>query len=192
MSLEKPDKASSVSDTDDGQKLHESLEQFEKKQRPPRRPSLVLAAVISLFCASAFGIILAGVTLARPVDVVAACIARDLILFASVMSWFYIGLHVRAAKREIYRLHPGPPQMHGEYLHATALLVARLAICTWAAALIAVSAMVAMAPPARGMEGAVPYLNLMICIGALSNHRNDDSAFRYGLPLEAIFAHMPS
>ncbi|KXJ93434.1 hypothetical protein Micbo1qcDRAFT_203511 [Microdochium bolleyi] len=167
MGSEKLDKSSSTSGSDHAQKLHESLEQYEKEQQPPKRPKLVLAAVISLFCASAFGIILAGVTLARPVDITAACIARDLILFASVISWFYIGLHIRAARRDVYRLHPGPPQLHGEYLHATALLVARLAICIWVAALIAVSAMVAMAAPARGMEGAMPYLSLMICIGAL-------------------------
>jgi len=167
MAAEKSDKASSTTGDDDTKKLQESLEQIEKDRRLPRRPTLILAAILSLFGSSTFGIILAGITLARPVDVVAACISRDLILFASVVSYFYIGLHIRAARREVYRLHPGPPQLHGEYLHATALLVSRLSICIWISALIAVSAMVAMSAPARGMEGAVPYLNLMICIGAV-------------------------
>lgn len=69
-----------------------------------------------------------------------------------------------------------PPHLRGNYLHASALLVARLAIVVWIAALIATAVMIARAGPVpfryadgtkKGFVGAVPVLNLLICIGAM-------------------------
>ena len=69
-----------------------------------------------------------------------------------------------------------PPHLRGNYLHASALLVARLAIVVWIAALIATVVMIARAGPIpfryadgtkKGFVGAVPVLNLLICTGAM-------------------------
>ena len=69
-----------------------------------------------------------------------------------------------------------PPHLRGNYLHASALLVARLAIVIWIAALIATAVMIARAGSVpfryadgtkKGFVGAVPILNLLICMGAM-------------------------
>ncbi|KAI1376555.1 hypothetical protein F4677DRAFT_81451 [Hypoxylon crocopeplum] len=159
-------RASSVGDNH-AQLLYQSLEQYNKEQKRTKRPSVLLVALIFLFLSSAGGIALAIVLILQPVEIQAACIARDLILFASGMALFYICLHIRGAGKDYRRSGPGPPQIYGDYLLASALLVARLGIAVWIAALVATAVMIAKAVPTGGLAGTAPYLNLVICIGAI-------------------------
>ncbi|KAH8166223.1 hypothetical protein CIB48_g1984 [Xylaria polymorpha] len=68
----------------------------------------------------------------------------------------------------------GPPQLYGRYLHASALLVARLGIVCWVAALIATAVLISRALPFEGFLAKVPYLDLLICIGAIVSEYADD------------------
>ncbi|KAI2603674.1 hypothetical protein GGR54DRAFT_457472 [Hypoxylon sp. NC1633] len=147
--------------------LYQSLEEYNKEQKRGRRPSVLLVALVLLFLSSAGGITLAIILMVQPAEVQTACIARDLILFSGCIALFYICLHVRGARKDIRRRGPGPPQIYGDYLHASALLVARLGIAVWIAALIATAVMIAKGVPMGGLAGVTPYLNLVICIGAI-------------------------
>ncbi|KAI6081140.1 hypothetical protein F4821DRAFT_275208 [Hypoxylon rubiginosum] len=161
------EKASSVGSDNHAQLLYRSLEQYNREQKRTRRPSVLLGALIFLFLSSAGGISLAVVLMLQPVEIQAACIARDLILFAASLALLYICLHIRGARKDYRRRGPGPPQIYGEYLHASALIVERLGIAVWVAALVATAVMIAKAVPLGGLAGMTPYLNLAICIGAI-------------------------
>ncbi|KAI1415425.1 hypothetical protein F5Y13DRAFT_8843 [Hypoxylon sp. FL1857] len=159
------EKASSVDDNH-AQLLYHSLEQYNKEQKRRRRPSILLAALVALFLSSIGGLTLAIVLLLRPIEIQSACIARDLTLFASCIGLVYVCLHIRGARKDYRRRGPGPPQIYGDYLHASALLVARFGIAVWIAALVATSVMISRAVPADGFAKTAPYLDLVICIGA--------------------------
>jgi hypothetical protein len=147
--------------------LYQSLKKYNKEQMSRRRPSVILAALISLFLSSAGGIALAIVLMVKVVEKEAGCLSRDLILFAATISMFYIGLHIRGARKDYKREVSIPPQLYTEYLYATALLIARVGICVWAAALIATAILMARAVPFQDLSKTVPILNLLICIGAM-------------------------
>lgn len=100
-------------------------------------------------------------------EIGAASLPRDVILFAGTLSLLYICLHIRAAMKNCTREGSGPPQLYGRYLHASALLVARLGIVCWVAALIATAVLISRALPFEGFLAKVPYLDLLICIGAM-------------------------
>ncbi|KAI0874563.1 hypothetical protein GGS24DRAFT_458663 [Hypoxylon argillaceum] len=105
--------------------------------------------------------------MAKVVEMEAACLSRDIILFAAIISLLYICLHIRGARKNYKREGPGPPQIYGHYLHASALLFARLGIVIWIAALVATAIMMARAIPFQGFLAKVPALNLVLCIGAI-------------------------
>ncbi|KAH9883477.1 hypothetical protein F4778DRAFT_659776 [Xylariomycetidae sp. FL2044] len=161
--------------------LYTSLEQYNQEQKRRRHPSIILAALLCLFLSSAGGIALAVILVLEPAEVQAACLARDLILVAAGIALLYIILHIRGARKDYTRMvshrgwqggmkaNPmaGPPQIYGNYLHASALLVARLGIAVWIAALVATAVMIAKAVPFAGFPGKVPFLNLLICVGAI-------------------------
>ncbi|KAI8956577.1 hypothetical protein F5Y11DRAFT_342571 [Daldinia sp. FL1419] len=160
------EKTSSVSDNNT-ELLYRSLEQYNQEQTKRKRPSFVLFALIFLFLSSAGGLALAIVLMLQPTEVKFTCISRDLVLFASVIALLYICLHIRGARKNYKRQGSGPPQVYGHYLHASALLIARLAIAVWIAALVATAVMVAKPVPADGLAKTAPYLNLAICIIAI-------------------------
>ncbi|KAI8951479.1 hypothetical protein F4801DRAFT_589681 [Xylaria longipes] len=149
------------------QLLYQSLDQYNKESKRTRRPSIILTALLVLFLSSAGGIALAIVLMVKMVDIGAASLPRDVILFAGTISLVYICLHVRGALRDYTREGPGPPQLYGHYLHASALLVARLGIVCWVAAVIATAIMIARALPVEGLLAKVPYLDLLLCVGAI-------------------------
>ncbi|ORY71408.1 uncharacterized protein BCR38DRAFT_9882 [Pseudomassariella vexata] len=152
----------------EAQLLYKSLEDLKKRQESrTRRPWIMLLTLLVLLISAGGGITLAVILLIHPVEVQAACISRDLILFASCMAILYIGVHIRGALKNYTREQPGPPQIYGNYLHASALLIARIAIMVWVAALIATAVMIAKAMPLEGFAGRVPYLNLLVCCGAV-------------------------
>ncbi|RWA04366.1 hypothetical protein EKO27_g10738 [Xylaria grammica] len=160
--------ASTTSSEAHARLLYDSLEKYNEEQRKRKRPSVILVALIVLFLSSAGGITLAIVLMAKTIEIEAVCFSRDFILFAGVMSLLYIGLHICAARRDYKRGGPGPPQMYGQYLHASALLVARLSIVIWIGALVATAVMIARAIPLEGFSGKVPFLDLLLCVGAIS------------------------
>ncbi|KAJ2971862.1 hypothetical protein NUW58_g9302 [Xylaria curta] len=148
--------------------LYESLDQYTKERKKGKRPSVILTALIVLFLSSAGGIALAVVLMVQVAEAGATSLSRDLVLFAASMSILYIGLHIRGARKDYKRIDPGPPQLYGHYLHASALLVSRVGIIIWITAFIATTVMIARALiPSEGFLGKVPYLNLMLCIGAI-------------------------
>ncbi|KAI0884302.1 uncharacterized protein GGS22DRAFT_21691 [Annulohypoxylon maeteangense] len=149
------------------QLLYHSLEQYNTEQKRSRRPSILLASLIFLFISSVAGICLAVVLLLQPAEVQSACIARDLVLFAASIGLVYVCIHVRGARKDYRRRGNLPPQLYGDYLHASALLTARFGIAVWVAALVATAVMIAKAAPSNGLAKMAPYLDLVICIGAL-------------------------
>ncbi|KAI0457151.1 hypothetical protein F5B21DRAFT_521788 [Xylaria acuta] len=149
------------------QLLYQSLDQYNKENKRRRRPSIILTALLVLFLSSAGGIALAVALMVKMVDIGAASLPRDVILFAGTMSLLYICLHVRGALKDYTREGPGPPQLYGHYLHASALLVSRLSIVCWIAAVIATAIMIARALPVEGFLAKVPYLDLLLCVGAI-------------------------
>ncbi|RYP92065.1 hypothetical protein DL770_001795 [Monosporascus sp. CRB-9-2] len=138
-----------------------------------------------------------------------ACLSRDFVLFASLLALLYLALHVRGALRRDHqrggsyissgreqgqegrssrissrvmrRGAGGPPHtMRGDFLHAGALLVSRLAIGVWVAALAATAVLIARAGrgagvegdggrgmPGAGVVGAAPVLELLVCVFAI-------------------------
>ncbi|KAI1342707.1 hypothetical protein F5Y15DRAFT_313115 [Xylariaceae sp. FL0016] len=147
--------------------LYESLEQYNREQKKRKRPSIILACLLCLFLSSGGGLALAILLLLQPVDIQVTCLSRDLILFAASMSLLYIVLHVRGARRDYRTAGPGPPQIYGNYLHASALLLARISIAVWLAALIATAIMISKAVPFEGWVGKLPFLDMVICLGAI-------------------------
>ncbi|RYP03611.1 hypothetical protein DL765_010438 [Monosporascus sp. GIB2] len=210
-----------------GRLLYTSLEHFNASRRRRRRPSIILGALVVLFLASGSGVALAVALMLQddassPTSSAASsantqaqtqtrhisCLARDLVLFASLLALLYLALRVRGALRrnnhrrssyisngsEQVQGHEGgsssrgrvmtggpggpPHTMRGDFLHAGALLVSRLAIGVWVAALATTAVLIARA--GRGMEGdggrgmlgagvvgAAPVLELLVCIFAI-------------------------
>ncbi|RYO73752.1 hypothetical protein DL766_000572 [Monosporascus sp. MC13-8B] len=210
-----------------GHLLYTSLEHFNASRKRRRRPSIILGALVVLFLASGSAVALAVALMLQddassptssatsPANTQAqtqarhiSCLARDLVLFASLLALLYLALHVRGALRRnhhrrswyisngseqgqgqegrgcsggrVMRSGPGGPPhtMRGDFLHAGALLVSRLAIGVWAAALATTAVLIARA--GRGMEGdgdrrmlgagvvgAAPVLELLVCIFAI-------------------------
>ncbi|KAI1753256.1 hypothetical protein F4782DRAFT_87887 [Xylaria castorea] len=168
MAREKGPRCASTSTSESHvQLLYQSLDQYNKENKKSRRPSIILAALFVLFLSSASGIALAVALMVKLVDIGAASLPRDVILFAGTISLLYICLHVRGALKGYTREGSGPPQLHGHYLHASALLVSRLGIVCWVAALISTAVMIARALPVEGFLAKLPYLDLLLCIGAI-------------------------
>ncbi|KAI0433033.1 hypothetical protein F5Y09DRAFT_108486 [Xylaria sp. FL1042] len=159
--------SSTTSSEAHAQLLYDSLEKYNRSRRRRKRPSVILAALIVLFFSSAGGITLAVVLMVKVAEIEAACFARDFILFAGLLSLLYIFLHICGARRDYRRIGPRPPQMYGQYLHASAVLVARLGIVTWIMALGATAVLTALATPLEGVSAKVPFLNLLLCTGAI-------------------------
>ncbi|KAI0977248.1 hypothetical protein F4678DRAFT_412287 [Xylaria arbuscula] len=159
--------SSTISSEAHAQLLHDSLERYNESQHKTKRPSFILAALISLFISSVGGIALAIVLMVRVVAVEAICFSRDFMLFAGIMSLLYISLHIYGARRDYKREGLGPPQLYGQYLHGSAVLVARLGIVTWIGTLGATVVMIARGVPLEGFSARVPFLNLLLCVGAI-------------------------
>ncbi|KAI0865848.1 hypothetical protein F4860DRAFT_526229 [Xylaria cubensis] len=168
MAREKRSRCASPSPSEShAQLLYHSLDQYNRENKGRRWSSITLAALFVLFLSSASGIALAIALMVKVADIGAASLPRDVILFAATISMLYICLHVRGALKDYKREGTGPPQLYGQYLHASALLVARLSIFCWAAALISTAIMIARALPVEGFLVKLPYLDLLICIGAI-------------------------
>ncbi|KAI0197187.1 hypothetical protein EV127DRAFT_465802 [Xylaria flabelliformis] len=168
MAREKISRCASPSPSEShAQLLYHSLDQYNRVNKGRRWSSITLAALVVLFLSSASGIALAIALMVKVADIGAASLPRDVILFAATISMLYICLHVRGALKDYKREGTGPPQLYGQYLHASALLVARLSIFCWAAALISTAIMIARALPVEGFLVKLPYLDLLICIGAI-------------------------
>ncbi|KAI0024485.1 hypothetical protein F4780DRAFT_603734 [Xylariomycetidae sp. FL0641] len=159
--------ASSSSGSHHASLLYESLEQYNQEQKRRKRPAIILGALLCLFLSAGGGIAVGVLLMLQPVEAQAACLSRDLILFSSGMTLLYIILHLRGARKDYRRSGPGPPQIYGNYLHASALLIARLGLCIWITALVATVVMIVKAVPFTGWADKLPFLDILICVGAI-------------------------
>ncbi|KAI1438854.1 hypothetical protein GGR50DRAFT_304798 [Xylaria sp. CBS 124048] len=150
-----------------------SLEQYnhnksQANERKQKRPAVIVASLLILFLASATGLPLSVILMIKSASIEKeAFLPRDLVFFASVLSLVYIGLHIRGARQDYSRDGMCPPQQLGHYLHAAALLVARLGIVIWLAALLATAVVIARSVPFHGFAGRVSVVNLMLCISTI-------------------------
>ncbi|KAK6086225.1 hypothetical protein SCUP234_02438 [Seiridium cupressi] len=149
------------SDDEETRLVYGSVEKFGYEQKRRKRPSIILATLCILFIASGGGIALAVILILDPVEVQGACLSRDFVLYAALLSLLYIGLHIRAASRDYIKTLPGPPHIYGNYLHASAILIARLSIFVWVCALIATAVMIATAFTLGGLAGKLPIYDLV-------------------------------
>jgi hypothetical protein len=152
---------------DEAQMQYSSLEQLNSEKTRRNWPAVILAALVVLFVSSGAGIALAVVLMLNPVEALGACLSRDLILFGAGISLLYICVHIKGALQGYTRTETGPPQIFGNYLHATALLIARLSIGVWIAALVSTAIMIAKAVPLRGWADKLPFLYILICVSAV-------------------------
>lgn len=169
-----------VQQSEDGLgRLHDALEDARRgEQAARRRRAVVLAALCLLLLAAGSGLAVATLRFLHPPHAQSALLARHLVLAASAMSVIYIGIHVRGARSNRLR-PPGPPHFFGEYTLAGAMVVSRLAIAVWIAALVATAIMLASTPnpSAIGVAGAtspsiplavlLPILHLVVCLVAM-------------------------
>ncbi|KAI1819622.1 hypothetical protein F4861DRAFT_124502 [Xylaria intraflava] len=148
--------------------LYTSLEQYNSELRRRKLPSIILAALIVLFLTSATSIPLAVALMVKAAEIEKAIsLPRDLVFFSGILSLLYICLHIRGARKDYRREGMGPPQQYGHYLHASALLVARIGIVTWIAALVATAVLMAKTVRFHGLSGRVSVVNLMLCTSAI-------------------------
>ncbi|KAK7912058.1 hypothetical protein PG985_014539 [Apiospora marii] len=154
--------------------LDASLEEFsqqKKAQGRRKRPFFMLIAVILLFLVSGGGVALSILLFINPVEAEGIRLARDLVLVASGMSLLYTAIHVRGAFSNYVNDAPHiPPHFRGEYVHASALIVARLGIPVWIAAAVATALLISKSEHPLGIFGnQIPYplLDLIICVVAL-------------------------
>ncbi|KAK8030016.1 hypothetical protein PG993_011307 [Apiospora rasikravindrae] len=170
------DSQSSGLGANDLQRLDVSLEEFSKQSKKAnmgrrKRPFFMLVAVLFLFLVSGGGVALAVLSFVKPVEAEGFRLARDLVLVASGMSLLYTIIHVRGAFSNYVNDAPHiPPHFRGEYVHASALIVARLGIPVWIAASVATAILISKSEQPLGIYGnQIPYplLDLIICVVAL-------------------------
>ncbi|KAK8112676.1 hypothetical protein PG984_013202 [Apiospora sp. TS-2023a] len=154
--------------------LDASLEEFSQQKKATgrrKRPFFMLIAVIFLFLVSGGGVALSVLLFINPVEAEYINLARILVLVASGMSLLYTAIHVRGAFSNYVNDAPHiPPHFRGEYVHASALIVARLGIPTWIAAAVATALLISKSEHPLGIFGKqIPYplLFLIACVVAL-------------------------
>ncbi|KAK8079132.1 adenosylmethionine decarboxylase [Apiospora phragmitis] len=159
----------------DLQRLNASLEEFsqqkEKAAGRRKRPIFMLVAVLVMFLVSGGGVALAVLHFVNPIEAEGIRLACDLVLVASGMSLLYTAIHVRGAFSNYVNDAPHiPPHFRGEYVHASALIVARLGIPVWIAAAVATALLISKSEHPLGIFGnQIPYplIDLIICVVAL-------------------------
>ncbi|KAK0739483.1 hypothetical protein B0T21DRAFT_382507 [Apiosordaria backusii] len=106
-------------------------------------PRVVLGALVAMGIGSVIGASLSGVVFGSTRDLrrEGVGIAQSFVLFASILSFFYILLHLLAAKKgdSLYLNFDPPIPSFKHQLHAWAGVVIRLAVVMWSSAIIAVS-----------------------------------------------------
>ncbi|KAK7964255.1 hypothetical protein PG988_011229 [Apiospora saccharicola] len=154
--------------------LDASLEEFSQQKKAAgrrKRPFFMLIAVILLFLVSGGGVALSVLLFINPVEAEYVNLARILVLVASGVSLLYTAIHVRGAFSNYVNDAPHiPPHFRGEYVHASALIVARLGIPTWVAAAVATALLISKSEHPLGIFGKqIPYplLFLIACVVAL-------------------------
>lgn len=147
--------------------LFNSLEKLDQDQKRRRRPAIVLGSLICLFLSAGAALSLAVILMINPIEVLGACITRDIMLFAACMSFLYIALHIRGATKACLRPYTGATHLCGDYLHASAVLVARVTTVVWVATLVAATVMIFKSLALPGFAASVPFLELVICVGAM-------------------------
>ncbi|KAI1818154.1 hypothetical protein GGS20DRAFT_392648 [Poronia punctata] len=126
----------------------------------PRRSTILLISLLTLFLSSISGTTLSIVDMATnksPPSPSSSCLSRDLILFSAILSLSYIYLHIRGARKKTKKENENG-----------ALIVSRLAICAWIAALISTAILGSRHRHGKqGTRGGMLVLNLLVCAGAI-------------------------
>lgn len=153
--------------------LRDTLEKARREEQAGRhRRAVMLAALCLLLLAAGSGLVLAILSFLRSDHDQSARLACRLVLAASAMSLIYIGFHLRGARSNRLR-PPGAPHFFGEYTLAGALMVSRLAIGIWFAALVATAVTMASTPkrltasPSIAFGISLPLLHLVVCLVAM-------------------------
>lgn len=146
-------------------------ESSQSRQPKPRRfPFLSLLSLLLVLLSSGSGIalfvVIALLKLKSPGDFA----SRILVLVASCMSIIYVVLHLIASRKTYIKNHGSrSPQIYGHYVVALALLLARLSLPVWIAAVVTTAVIAAKTglDASRGIQGNVPWLNLLASVSAL-------------------------
>lgn len=148
--------------------LYNSLEDLKQQRKNGKQPTVVLGSLCALFLLSAGGIALAVLMNLNPLQVQGVSAERNLIICAASTTIFYVGLHVGGAARNYTRTRNGPPQLFRNYLHMGALVLARISILIWVAALVAT---VFILPGSLAfvhlLSGKLPLLNALVCTAVM-------------------------
>ncbi|KAK4669989.1 uncharacterized protein QC763_207740 [Podospora pseudopauciseta] len=106
-------------------------------------PRMMLGALVAMGIGSTIGASLSGVVFGSTGDLKreGVGITQSFVLFASILSFFYIILHFLAAKKgdNLYLNFDPPIPSFKHQLHAWAGVVIRLAVVMWSSAIIAVA-----------------------------------------------------
>ncbi|KAH8890078.1 hypothetical protein GQ53DRAFT_180094 [Thozetella sp. PMI_491] len=154
---------SSSSDSETASTRAYKLAPFARLRDHPKRSATILTHISlgGLLFASVFGIILSGIVFS-PITVLVEgeCLGQSFVFFACILTLVYIGLHVASARQNYSILRS---QAFQHPLHSWTIIIVRLTLGTWAAALLAVAVGVAKAPtrvPLLGLDLFVTTLGL--------------------------------
>lgn len=145
--------------------VHPQPSDGERKRR--KRPTIILTALCILLLSSGIGLTITVLLMLKPVTSQTASLSRDLIFFSALLSLLYAGLHIHAAMRDYRWTASGPPFLRGNYLHAGALLSARLAIILWIISLIATVVSLVKDSSTENFADKLPFVNLLVCLIAM-------------------------
>ena len=158
-------------DSDRESIIPDAATEFRGNGRKARRfPFLSFLSVLLVFLSSGSGIALFAVISALNLESPGDFASRILLLVASCMSIVYVCLHLLASRKTYVKNHGSrSPQIYGHYVVALALLLARLTLPVWIAAVVTTAVVAANTgmDTSRGISGNVPWLNLLASVSAL-------------------------
>ncbi|KAK7740979.1 hypothetical protein SLS53_005042 [Cytospora paraplurivora] len=123
---------------------------------PSRLRAFVVASLVLLFIFSLIAIVTSGLVFGHRVSSSGDCLAQSCVMFAAIMGFLYICLHLQAAYRGDPVNRARPSFQHP--LHSSAVVVARIDIIAWIICLMVVSVSVSKNP------SPISSLNLVACV----------------------------
>lgn len=147
----------------------EPEDQLKGVEKHGRLPSIALAALLTLFLSSGAGIAFSVVSLLYSLRVAGDLPSRLLVFSASVVGIIYVVIHIWASRTHYTVTQHGPPWLYGNNLHTCAILLSRLGLAGWIAAIVLTSLLTAEIgiSLAASLADQTIYLNIVICAVAL-------------------------
>lgn len=149
---------------------HVTADSQNGRPKSRRYPFLSLLSVLLVLLSSGSGIALFIVIAVLKLESPGDFASRVLLLVASCMSIAYVALHLAASRKTYVKNHGSrSPQIYGHYVVALALLLARLSLPVWIAAIVTTAVIAAKTglDGSRGVQGNMPWLNLLASVSAL-------------------------